>query len=163
MKGLTIYQPWASLIAVGAKTYETRSWPTKYRGPVAIHAGKRKSPYEDYADHVFVDQTRAALDIVDFDDLPYGAIIAVADLVECWEILDDGTPKMKITKYIQRPHYSREYIQGNELLFGDYTPGRYAWEFANVKKLRQPIPWSGRQGLWTVPEDAEDMILRLAV
>lgn len=40
-KALTLHQPWASLIALGVKTIETRSWSTKYRGPLAIHAGKR--------------------------------------------------------------------------------------------------------------------------
>lgn len=40
MKALTIYQPWATLIAIGAKHIETRSWSTKYRGPLAVHAGK---------------------------------------------------------------------------------------------------------------------------
>lgn len=42
MKALTLYQPWASLIALGVKTVETRPWATKYRGPLAIHAGKVK-------------------------------------------------------------------------------------------------------------------------
>ena len=41
MKAITIWQPWASLIACGAKKYETRSWPTKYRGPIAIHAAAK--------------------------------------------------------------------------------------------------------------------------
>ena len=41
MRALTIRQPWASLIAAGVKTIETRSWSTKYRGPLAIHAGKQ--------------------------------------------------------------------------------------------------------------------------
>lgn len=39
MKVLTLHQPWASLIALGVKTIETRSWSTAYRGPLAIHAG----------------------------------------------------------------------------------------------------------------------------
>lgn len=58
MKAITIRQPWAGLIAVGEKVYETRSWPTKYRGPIAIHAGKSdplKVPVtpglEKYASH----------------------------------------------------------------------------------------------------------------
>ena len=46
MKALTLWQPWASLIAVGAKTIETRSWSTKYRGPLAIHAAKRRPDTE---------------------------------------------------------------------------------------------------------------------
>lgn len=45
MKALTIRQPWAALIAAGVKTIETRSWPTKHRGPLAIHAGKAKVPF----------------------------------------------------------------------------------------------------------------------
>ena len=42
MKALTLYQPWATLIAIGAKKIETRSWGTNYRGPLAIHAGKNR-------------------------------------------------------------------------------------------------------------------------
>jgi hypothetical protein len=41
MKSITIIQPWATLIALGEKKYETRGWPTKHRGPLAIHAGKK--------------------------------------------------------------------------------------------------------------------------
>ncbi len=40
MKALTLTQPWAHLVAVGAKRVETRSWPTPYRGPLAIHAAQ---------------------------------------------------------------------------------------------------------------------------
>lgn len=39
---LSLWQPWASLIALGVKTIETRSWSTQYRGPLAIHAGAKK-------------------------------------------------------------------------------------------------------------------------
>jgi len=50
MKALTLWQPWASLIAVGAKRIETRSWSTKYRGPLAIHAAARKPDIESGED-----------------------------------------------------------------------------------------------------------------
>ncbi len=49
MKAITIWQPWASLIACGAKKYETRSWATNYRGPIAIHAA-RLNPIKLLAD-----------------------------------------------------------------------------------------------------------------
>ena len=39
IKALTIKQPWASAIAFGDKRVENRSWPTAYRGLLAIHAG----------------------------------------------------------------------------------------------------------------------------
>lgn len=41
IKALTVWQPWASLIAHGVKVFETRSWATKWRGPLAIHAAGR--------------------------------------------------------------------------------------------------------------------------
>lgn len=40
MKALSVRQPWASLIASGAKTIELRSWPTRYRGELLICASK---------------------------------------------------------------------------------------------------------------------------
>ena len=60
MKALSLRQPWASLIADGRKTIETRTWRTHYRGPLAIHASAR--PYAD---------------------LPTGGIVAVAWLCGC--------------------------------------------------------------------------------
>lgn len=45
MRALTLHQPWASLIAIGEKTIETRSWSTQYRGPLAIHAAKRRADH----------------------------------------------------------------------------------------------------------------------
>ncbi len=40
MKAISLLQPWATLVAIGAKRIETRSWATNYRGPLAIHASK---------------------------------------------------------------------------------------------------------------------------
>ena len=40
MKAITIKQPFASLIAAGLKEYEFRTWKSKYRGEILIHAGK---------------------------------------------------------------------------------------------------------------------------
>lgn len=48
MKAITLHQPWASLVVVGAKTVETRSWATSYRGPLVVHAGKRPPAGSDY-------------------------------------------------------------------------------------------------------------------
>lgn len=40
MKGLSVKQPWANLIASGRKTIETRNWSTNYRGPILIVSSK---------------------------------------------------------------------------------------------------------------------------
>ena len=50
MKALTLHQPWASLIAIGAKKIETRSWATSYRGPLAIHAAVRKPDMNEHGE-----------------------------------------------------------------------------------------------------------------
>jgi hypothetical protein len=78
MKALTICQPYADMIATGEKIIENRTWPTSYRGPIAIHAGK----------------SRAWMDECDASDRPsmaFGAVVATAELYECvrWERLSD--------------------------------------------------------------------------
>ncbi len=67
IKALSIKQPWASLIAWGDKTVEWRSWATKYRGPLFIHASGRKFIADDDDESV---------------ELPTGVIIARADLID---------------------------------------------------------------------------------
>lgn len=42
MKALSIRQPWAWLIVNGYKDIENRSWNTKFRGPVLVHASSRR-------------------------------------------------------------------------------------------------------------------------
>jgi hypothetical protein len=70
MKALTICQPYAELIARGEKPIENRVWPTTYRGPLAIHAGKSR----DWLD---------ADDVALFPSMAFGAVIATANLVAC--------------------------------------------------------------------------------
>lgn len=151
MKALTIYQPWASLIACGAKKYETRSWKTNYRGKIAIHAGAR--PVLPYLHREAEKKTRLKMIEAVGNPvlLPVGGIIATAELVECWEIHGTrgrgaSSKEVYIDKY--DPENDVTIIDGDELLFGDFTPGRYAWEFANVKMLPEPIAARGAQRLW---------------
>jgi hypothetical protein len=40
MKALSVKQPWASMIASGEKTIETRTWSTNYRGDLLIVSSK---------------------------------------------------------------------------------------------------------------------------
>lgn len=107
MKALTIRQPWASLIALGVKTIETRSWATKHRGPVLIHAGAKAVPVS-MANSIdgmmgawWVVQRNPGWDCqlldhrvghgtdADVYDLPLGAVVAVADLTDCVPIVDE--------------------------------------------------------------------------
>jgi len=150
MKAITLWQPWASLLACGAKKFETRSWATNYRGPIAIHAAQKPFDTDTYLDRELYPFAEALKlqDIYSFDTLPRGCVIAFADLVGCWEIATDPSGP-----FICRPHMAdgkifEHVITGNEVFFGDWTPGRYAWEIENLMQLPKPIPAKGKQGLW---------------
>lgn len=160
MKAMSLWQPWASLLACGAKQYETRSWATNYRGSIAIHAAKWKPNLHAlvYGMGLIykIDDMIRALDEHGcfpgeelFEDLPRGCIIATAELVGCHEI-EEGfrSEGVWICKKPRDGIESYENIFGNELLFGHYESGCYAWEFANMRMLDKPIPAKGRQGLW---------------
>lgn len=143
LKAITIKQPWATLIALGEKRFETRSWQTKYRGKIAIHAGKSvdKGAFEEVA-------IMAALlrnGIKSRQELPTGAVIATVDLVGCHKITADY---MSMYDEEKAGTENGLLIEGDEWWFGDYTEGRYGWQLANVKPLHEPIPAKGQLSLW---------------
>ena len=126
-KAITIKQPHVAAIFAGLKRFETRSWPTKYRGPLLIHAGKAvdKETWDnvmawgnDGARRTFGDMTATL-----------GCIIGVADLVRCRE--------------------ARDVAMWEHKHWGDFTPGRFAFELANPRLFKTPIPTRGQLGLWT--------------
>ena len=118
---ISLHQPWASLIASGHKRYETRSWPTSYRGPIAIHAAKKIEP-----DSRLLNLLGAAE-----SDVPRGAVVAIADLVNC----------------IQMDAHFIEAQSDTERMCGDWSVGRWAWELENIRAI-EPISARGMQGLW---------------
>nr|DAY51533.1 MAG TPA: ASCH domain protein [Caudoviricetes sp.] len=163
MKVITIWQPWASLIACGAKEFETRGWATSYRGPIAIHSATL-SPFKAIRD-VPIDavcKMREALKergilppFTNFKDLPLGHIIATGELVGCHKIVLHGGRGLPSTAPGWLETYRGIYEPSErELLFGDWTPGRYAWELQNVKMLDTPIPAKGKQRIWNWEESA---------
>lgn len=131
IKALSLWQPWASLIAIGAKEFETRSWRHNYRGLVAIHASKRWTRDEIYMTEHFARTYPVATQGKLLKPLPLGVVLCVAKLM-------DIVPTEAIRHHLAQP----------ERAFGDYTSGRYAWELQVVKVFDEPIPWKGAQGLW---------------
>ncbi len=75
MWALSIKQPWAWLITSGQKDIENRSWPTKYRGPILIHAGKQR-------DREFNDRGLPPINYIGYKD-QIGGIIGIAEIVDC--------------------------------------------------------------------------------
>lgn len=132
MKALSLWQPWASLMAFGAKRYETRSYPTGAFGVLAIHAAKKNDA--DCLALCRQEPFRTALigGGIDFiGDLPFGAVVAVGRLIACHRVED-----------------MRDSLSEQELAFGDYRDGRFAWEWELMERLELPIPAIGKQGFW---------------
>lgn len=148
MKALTLWQPWATLVAMEAKKIETRCWSTKFRGEIAIHAaanlpakylGKsaRTEPFRDeLADLFCVRRDRDERTGKHVDDilrgLPKGKVVCIVRLLEIEEI---GV-------------MLRENIPTRERIFGNYEDGRYAWHLQMVDVIEPPIPAKGQRLLW---------------
>ncbi len=149
MKALTLWQPWASLMALKFKLIETRSWTTKYRGPLAIHSAKnlpakwlgrsaQTEPFRDALADVFnVRRDRDERTGRHVDDvlkaLPRGRVLCIVDLVDVLETSDI---------------FIQETLTDRERLFGNYEAGRYAWKTELIEVIDQPIEAKGNRMLW---------------
>ncbi len=122
MKALTIWQPYAQAIALGLKKFETRSWSTKYRGKIAIHASVKPLSKE----------RKLLAEKYDIKNFSFGEIIVIADLTDCILMTE---------KFIKSQPQS-------ELDLGNWCIGNYAWKLENIQILTPPQKASGKQGLW---------------
>jgi hypothetical protein len=147
MKALSMTQPWASLVSVGAKTVETRDWFTTYRGPLAIHAAAgfpRKARLLCFSEPFYSALKAANLNanLRPEKILPLGAIVAVVDLVDV-VLIQDFKSVLALLGHTGSP----ERLQA-EMEFGDYRPGRFMWFFKNLRRLLAPVPAKGSLQLW---------------
>jgi activating signal cointegrator 1 len=143
IKALSLWQPFAHALVIRAKTYETRSWETRYRGVVAIHAAKRPAildvgPFSEQEqqslEEVFGATMQRRGHNMIFPDLPTGCIVGVGYMTS-----------------IDLARYVDPVISVQERALGDYSEGRFAWHFSRMVALATPLPCKGRQGLWNTP------------
>lgn len=129
-KALSLTEPWATLMMMGEKNIETKSWRTSFRGPVAIHAAKAMPIYAK-AFSTSPEVLAAFLR----HDLPQwfqpGKILCIRSLIDCVPTEDVGN------------------LLAPERQFGNYSAGRYAWIFASeIELIIPPIEARGALGLW---------------
>lgn len=131
---------------MGTKIYETRHWHPNYLGPIAIHAAKRRNVGEINAllsDPVWQAALRHLVGVnprtlssrpIDIDDLPFGAIVS----------------KGYLAKVIKTDLLTNlDFPDGRFDIFGDYSPGRFAWKIENLHRI-EPIDCIGRQKFFSV-------------
>ena len=147
MKAISLWQPWASLLVLGEKKIETRSWDTGYRGPLLIHAAKRQNISELIAlcaDDIYDRALRRAFGIAPDDiivnalleKMPFGCIIGKVDLEQT-----ESTETFKVSGM----------LSDQEIALGNYDDGRYGWELENPIKFDHPVAYKGSQGFFEVP------------
>lgn len=128
MKVLTLKQPWATLVAEGIKKYEFRSWKTKYRGKLLIHAGAGVDKKEL--------KRFEKLNL----DYPSKRILAEVELEDCLKIDEELNNKI---------------IAENNIAYGSKKREGYAWKLTNIKKVKYDKAVNGKLGLWNLDIEGE--------
>lgn len=147
MKALTLLQPWASLLAHGEKTIETRSWSTNYRGKVLITASKNLTKANrGIARLPEFEEALVRCGHETPDDLPLGKALGILNLVDVIQT----TPRTWTTDKLGDKYD----ISEQDYLFGDFTVGRYGWVFDGGLWFHEPFYIKGEMGLFNPPEGA---------
>lgn len=131
---LSVRQPHAALIAAGMKQYETRSWATRYRGLLYLHASKRFENEEQYIARLlcsFYEGVREAIYPNGAKSPVLGCIIARCELVDCIPV-----------------EHLWDDLSETERKFGDYSAGRFAWKMVVHKLPDAPIQATGALGIF---------------
>jgi activating signal cointegrator 1 len=137
---ITLWQPWATLIALGHKKYETRSWATKYRGRLIIHAAKRPVVPNEIAKISYDSIGWLEYSYLKSIDYPLGGIIAACELTDCLPMVDTYSPTCFESSVVIPS------VKPLEKAVGDWQEGRFAWELRDVRPC-EIIPFKGGQGL----------------
>lgn len=118
--GISVRQPWASLIVCGLKNVELRTWATDYKGVLYIHAAKKM---DEHALRRFM-----------IEAPPRGCLIGTVELVE--------VEKLTVSRWHE--------LAAQHLDNGPYASGMYAWHLAKPRQMAEAIPYSGVRGLFPV-------------
>lgn len=156
LPALTIYQPWCSLIAVGAKRFETRSWapPVRHIGyRWALHAGAQR-PTPSLLRGLTVKDTQAmelalGIPLGGWQRLPLASVVAFGKLAGAYRVGRRNGMELETDALVPGSlALDRITLNPTEDVMGDYSAGRWLWWFDDVAALKTPIPAKGRQGVW---------------
>jgi hypothetical protein len=153
MKVISLLQPWASLVVMGAKKIETRSWNTKFRGPLLIHASKKFTNEQISLGQKFNAEFGVGLGFI--DELPTGAIIGQVELVHT--VQSNYCFEGNVFEWETSSCMFKYEITKQEIAFGDYSNGRYGWMLHKPVEFKVSIPAKGSLSLW----DFEDVFQQL--
>lgn len=160
MIALTVWEPWATLIALGVKRLETRRWtpPAHLWGRrIAIHAGARWTVGQKHAAEqlgAFPGQERLFGSIlaewcrkeISWEPPTLGHVLCTIELAGWAQIRPDNLHWLSMRHRV-RPADDCE-ARGWEWACGDFCGGRFAWELIDPEIIAPPIAAKGKQGFW---------------
>ena len=152
MKAISLWEPWASLMMLGAKTIETRSWPTKYRGELLICAAQGGLSNRELSillnEYMFRDALKSLSNgDLQISDLNFGRALCLVDLVDCIP-----TERMKALSLL--------HPESVEFQFGNYEDGRFAWITKNLRPLLHPFKMKGGQRIFNISQNEMETVMR---
>lgn len=158
MKAISLWEPWATSMAMGLKGIETRGWETAYRGPLLICASQKR----DVEGAVLWEKLRKERILPDgapsYASLPFGRAVAVVDLVAVVRTEFLVQSNSDEAKALRLEFFGEEWITSKcpkpEALLGNYQPGRFAWVTRNLRPLKSQRAVKGRQKLFDVADSA---------
>src|SRR5262245_5440028 len=124
MKALTLQNPWAWAVFHAGKNLENRWRPTSYRGPLLIHVGKSRQGLERFLPGELL--CPGCPPLPDFSQLVFRAVLGVVEVVDC----------LKVKECEDNP----------------WAVGPYCWVLENPRLLKEPLPFSGQQAFFDVPD-----------
>lgn len=152
---ISLWPPWGTLVAIGAKGIETRSWGTKLRGWLGVH--QTKTFPKEARDLCQAEPFRSVLiaagygdgagKTVDLDKIPTGKLVGVVRVVAVYSTATLTAEPMELMR-----KYAGDHNILREMAFGDYRDGRYGWCLADARRLDDPMPLRGKQGFFLFDE-----------
>lgn len=137
MKTISIWNPFATLIMEGFKTYETRRWPASAAMvgnfiAVASTTKPRPDQRRQFETIEFLHHY-AQTELPPIEELCHGCVLGIVVLEEVLEMTEELI----------------EAVGPRERAFGYWTPGNYAWRLRSPHWFRTPIPVKGKQGFYS--------------
>lgn len=167
LKALTVWQPWASLIAEGAKPHEWRGWDYSHRPNlraivgtrIAIHAGARPMVLQEIADVMARIRDGTSMLEAPAEELIARLLLKTrAEIAHAWP-LSSIVATAVVGKPIPALEALAPLIRKGAIDSDRVEHGKWAWPLTDVIRVQPPIPYRGAQGFWTVKGSTASAVL----
>lgn len=166
-----VSRPYAPMI----KRFETRSWPAPKSivgTRVAFHAAKRYVPFADAEDAWLAINRDIPMNRIVSTQIPLGVVVGsgvisrslpivapvpIGQLERTERIVQVGPIPGRLA-VIDTWHRGGEVVEdiSDQLPYGDFTPGRFAWVIEDVEPTEARCPWCNGHGGFITPRQTSD-------